>query len=305
MKIIFMGSPAFAAPSLIKLLENNFSISAIFTSPSKPSGRGQKVNNSVIHNLANQYNLEVYTPSTLKDQNAIDLISKIDADLIIVIAYGFIIPKAILESKKLGAINVHPSSLPKFRGAAPLQHTILSGDCTTSVCIMQMDEGIDTGPVLMSKDLDLPSDITFQQLHDVTAEMGAYLLIQTLRNIESIKPVAQDDIGSSYACKITKKDAKINWQEQAIIIERKVRSFNPSPCAFFEYNEEIFKVFSASAIDVDHKASAGTILNDNLLVACAHGTALDIKQIQRAGKNILEKKEFLRGYKLEKNTLLN
>ena len=304
MKIIFMGSPEFAAPSLIKLIENNFSLSAVFTAPAKPSGRGQKTKTSAIYRLAEKHNLPIYTPKTLKDASIQELIYNIDADLIIVVAYGFIIPKVILDCKKFGAINIHPSSLPKFRGAAPLQHTILAGDNKTSVCIMKMDEGIDTGPILMQEDLEFVSKITYKELHDLTAQIGADLLIKTLSVLDSITPAAQSTIGVSYAHKITKNDAKINWTDPAGVIERKIRAFNPNPGAFFEYNGEIFKIFDAIVTNIDSDEKPGTTITDNLLVVCGN-QALQIEKIQRAGKNILAKEDFLRGYKLEKNTLLN
>jgi len=304
MKIIFMGSPEFAAPSLIKLIENNFSLSAVFTAPAKPSGRGQKTKTSAIYRLAEKHNLPIYTPKTLKDASIQELIYNIDADLIIVVAYGFIIPKVILDCKKFGAINIHPSSLPKFRGAAPLQHTILAGDNKTSVCIMKMDEGIDTGPILMQEDLEFASKITYKELHDLTAQIGADLLIKTLSVLDSITPAAQSTIGVSYAHKITKNDAKINWTDPAGVIERKIRAFNPNPGAFFEYNGEIFKIFDAIVTNIDSDEKPGTTITDNLLVVCGN-QALQIEKIQRAGKNILAKEDFLRGYKLEKNTLLN
>jgi methionyl-tRNA formyltransferase len=299
-----MGSPEFAAPSLIKLIENNFSLSAVFTAPAKPSGRGQKIKTSAIYSLAERHNLPIYTPKTLKDASIQELIYNIDADLIIVVAYGFIIPKVILDCKKFGAINIHPSSLPKFRGAAPLQHTILAGDNKTSVCIMKMDEGIDTGPILMQEDLEFVSKITYKELHDLTAQIGADLLIKTLSVLDSITPAAQSTIGVSYAHKITKNDAKINWTDPAGVIERKIRAFNPNPGAFFEYNGEIFKIFDAIVTNIDSDEKPGTTITDNLLVVCGN-QALQIEKIQRAGKNILAKEDFLRGYKLEKNTLLN
>lgn len=304
MKIIFMGSPKFAEFSLLKLIENSFEITAVFTPPAKRSNRGQKINKSLVEELAEKYNLPVYSPISLKSKEVQELIYNINADLIIVVAYGLIIPKTILECKKYGAINVHPSSLPKFRGAAPLQHTILSGDNKTSVCIMQMDEGVDTGAILLKEDIVLSSNITYQELHDLTAKIGADLLIQTLHSIEVIKPSPQGETDVSYAPKILKTDAQINWYEEAVLIERKIRAFNPSPCTFFTYNNEIFKVFSANVVNINHNAPPGTILDDNLMVACGKN-ALQIQTIQRAGKNILTKEAFLRGYKLHKNTLLN
>lgn len=300
-----MGTPEFAVPTLKKLIGAvEHQVVAVFTQAPKFKGRGLKAIASPMHDVALQYNIPVYTPVTLRNQEALDLINFIAADVIIVTAYGFLIPSAILSAKKYGCINIHPSSLPRHRGAAPLQRTIIEGDLTTSVCIMQMDEGCDTGDIILEYRWELPARIPLQTLHDQAASIGANLLLTVLDNIDTLPRIPQAKEGMSYAHKLKKEEGKINWQESAYQIDCKVRGMNPWPGVYFQYNDKIIKVLEAENSNLDSKLPPGTVINDRLEVACGQGT-LVIKKVQQQGRKILNVEEFLRGKKISALTLLD
>lgn len=298
-----MGTPDFAIPALTSLIESSHIVSAVFTQAPKPRDRGMAEKLSPVHALAIEHNIPVYHPKTLRTVEALEIINNIDADIIVVVAYGFIVPKDILESKKLGCLNIHPSSLPKFRGAAPLQRTIIAGDKETAVCIMQMDEGLDTGDIILKQKLALASRITLKQLHDICANTGAELLIKTLDNIDTLKPTKQSAEGVVYAHKLTKEEGIINWNDSAFNIDCKVRGMNPWPGVFFEHAGNMIKVLEAEYQDISHEFAPGTIVNDELNIACGKGI-LAIKKLQRPGKAAVSTQEFLRGYDIGKNSKL-
>ncbi|WP_342225227.1 methionyl-tRNA formyltransferase [Rickettsia endosymbiont of Urophora cardui] len=296
MKIIFMGTPEFVVPALTKLISSNHKVVAAFTQPPKAKGRGLSETKSPIHQLADEAQIPVYTPTTLRNEEAANLINNIDADIIVVIAYGFIIPQNILDAKKYGCLNIHPSDLPRHRGAAPLQRTIIEGDKTSSVCIMQMDAGLDTGDILMKEDFELEDRITLQELHDKCASLGAELLIKTLANIDKIVPKPQSNEGVTYAHKLTKEEGRVNWQDSAYAINCKVRGMNPWPGVYFKYNDKTIKILEAEYSDEEHNFTPGTIINKKLEIACGKGI-LTIKKLQQEGKKVLNTEEFLRGVK--------
>lgn len=304
MNIIFMGTPDFALPSLQGLLSSEHKISAVFTAPPKPKNRGLEIIKSPIHKLAELYNINVYTPISLKSKETQDLIASLQADIIIVVAYGFIVPKAILAAKHYGCLNIHPSSLPKYRGAAPLQRTIISDEQTSAVCVMQMDEGLDTGDIILQEKFTLPVDITLEQLSEFCANIGAKLLLQTLAAIDTLPRTPQNNEGLVYANKLTKEEGKINWHWQARMIDCQVRGMSPWPGVFFQYQNKIFKVTEATAKQISHDLQPGTVIDNNLLIACGKD-ALQIKKIQQAGKNILSAAEFLRGTSITAGVMLN
>jgi methionyl-tRNA formyltransferase len=304
MKVIFMGTPDFAVPSLKSLISSNdHEVVAVFTQRPKAKGRGYVESFSPIHELAIASNIPVHTPKTLRDIDIQNLIHSIDADIIIVVAYGFIIPKAILESKKLGCLNIHPSKLPRFRGAAPLQRTIMAGDKETAVCIMQMDEGLDTGDILIMQDVSMGDKITYSELHDLCSNIGADLLLKTLDLLPNISPIKQNDDGLVYAHKLTKEESKIDFSKSAFEIECMVRGMNPWPGVYFEYSSEQIKVLEAVYESGDHNFPAGYVVDDNLKVACGSGFLI-FKKLQRPGKKALESKEFLRGMVIEIGMIL-
>ncbi|MDF2965988.1 MAG: fmt [Rickettsiaceae bacterium] len=303
MKVIFMGTPEFAVPSLQAIIDSNHIVQAVFTQMPKPKGRGYEVTISPIHALADKYNIPVFTPKTLRNEEIQSQVDEIDADIIVVVAYGFIIPKRILEAKKFGCLNIHPSRLPRFRGAAPLQRTIMAGDKETSVCIMQMDEGLDTGDIILEEVFALPDDITLPELHNICSELGAKLLIKVLNNIDSLPRIAQTEEGVIYAHKISKEEARINWQDSAFTIDCKIRGLNPWPGSYFIYKGEQIKVLKAKYEDTSRDYVPGTVLSGDLTIACGKGL-LTLLELQRPGKKALKTQEFLMGFPIKAGEVL-
>ena len=298
MKIIFMGTPEFALPTL-EALNKNHQVVAVYTQRPKPAGRGQAETLSPIHVLANSLNLPVYTPKTLRNSEAQAEFASFKADCAVVIAYGLILPKEILTATSRGCINIHPSMLPKFRGAAPMQRTILAGEKETAMCIMQMDEGIDTGDVLMYQKVDLNSNITYPELSTIMAQLGSEMLHKTLANLDNITPKKQSEVGASYAAKISKEEAELKWNESAEVLMRKVRALNPWPGTFFIHNNEKIKVFAAEYSIYEHNHKPGAIIdNKTLKIACSEGIFQPLI-LQRPGKNPTKVEDFVRGYKIE------
>ena len=304
MKIIFMGSSEFSCPALEQLIASKHQVVAVFTNPPKPKGRGHKLTATPVHDLALKHSLNVYTPATLKSEEVKEQITDIDADVIVVVSYGMILPKFMLNKTKYGCINIHPSKLPKFRGAAPLQHIILSGETESAVCIIQMDAGVDTGDILMQQNVTLKADIDYPTLSQLKANLGAELLIKTLENIDNIKAYSQDLQGVSYAHKINKEDLKINWQNSSQNIDRQIRAFCDYSGAFFLHNQEMIKIFKARYNNIQHENSCGKILDDKITIKCGFGELI-VEILQRSGKNKMTSQEFLRGYKLPIGTILN
>ncbi|KAJ6644995.1 Methionyl-tRNA formyltransferase [Pseudolycoriella hygida] len=320
-----MGTPVFAVPALQKLLASvDHQVVAVFTQSPKPKGRGLNEIASPVHNLALQHNIPVYTPFTLKSDEVLELINSIESEVIVVVAYGFLIPKVILQAKKYGCLNIHPSNLPRHRGAAPLQRTIIEGDSLSSVCIIQMDEGLDTGDILLQQTFTLPCRITLPILHDQCAEIGANLLLEVLRNIASLARTTQPLEGITYASKLKKEEGKIDWRDSAYRIDCKIRGMNPWPGVYFEYNNKIIKILEAEYQNIIspndfanfHKTNSlktkdiynnllpGTVINDRLFVACGTGILI-IKRLQHGGKKVLNIDEFVRGEPIPTGTILN
>ncbi len=289
-----MGTPDFAVPALEGLINSPHEVVAVFTQAPKPKGRGLALTPSPVHELANKHNITVYTPPTLKKEEYYQQVLNIEADIITVVAYGFIIPRIILDAKKHGCLNIHPSKLPKFRGAAPLQRTIMSGDTETAVCIMQMDDGIDTGDILLREDFPIPSDISLQELHDLCTAKGAKLLLQTLDQIDTLPHIKQSEEGASYAHKLSKEEGKIDWNEPAEVIERKIRAMNPWPCAYSDCQDMQVKILEAKACNQEHSFVPGAITRKESMIACGKGV-LEVKLIQKPGKKAMSFAEFLRG----------
>ena len=295
MKIIFMGTPDFAVPALRALLDSEHEVIAVYTAPPKPAGRGQALRKSAVHLIAEQAGLEVFTPASLKQERLPQ------ADIAVVVAYGLLLPQHILSAPKFGCLNIHPSALPRWRGAAPIQRTIMAADKETAVCIMQMDIGLDTGAVLMREDFVLPAKITAGELHDKCAEIGAQLVLKTINDINGLKPQIQPTLEVTYAKKITKNDELIDWTKPAQEIENIIRGLNPFPAAYFEYDGQKIKVFAADV--VEGEGEVGVTLDDALTISCGKN-ALKIISLQKAGKRIMTSKEFLAGNKIPAGTSL-
>jgi methionyl-tRNA formyltransferase len=310
-KIIFMGTPAFALPALEKLIASEHKVIAVYTAPPKPAGRGKEIKNTAVHELALKHNIPVFTPASLKAEQLPQ------ADIAVVAAYGILLPEHILKGPKFGCINIHPSLLPRWRGAAPIQRTIMAGDTQSAVCIMQMDKGLDTGDILMQENFALPAKITAGELHDKCASLGAELTLRVINNIESLKPKKQSADGDTYAKKITKEDEIINWNEPAETIEYQIRALNPFPGAYFMLDGKKLKVFEADvtsshpALDAGSKTpqqvrgvQPGEVLDNKLLIACGKD-AIRITKLQKEGKKPMTAQEFLNGASLPKGSKLN
>jgi methionyl-tRNA formyltransferase len=294
-----MGSPDFAVPSLNALVEAGHEIVAAYCQPPRPAGRGKAPRKTAVHEHAEELGIEVRIPKSLRNADEQAAFTALEADLAVVAAYGLILPKEILEAPRLGCVNVHASLLPHWRGAAPIQRAILAGDEISGITLMQMDEGLDTGPMLARQTLDIRGK-TAGQVTDEMANLGARLLIEWLNTPTPAQP--QPIAGASYAKKIDKAEARIDWTQPAEQIERQVRAFNPVPGAWFEAAGERIKLLEA-AVGSDASGKAGEVLDDCLTVACGHGYIRPLK-VQRAGKSAMTPGELLRGFPIPEGTQL-
>ena len=289
MRVIFAGTPDFAATHLQAILDDDrYQLVAIYTQPDRPAGRGKKITQSPVKKLALANDIQLEQPASLTDIKTQETIARLEADVLIVVAYGLILPRAVLDIPRLGCINVHGSILPKWRGAAPIQRAIEAGDRETGVTVMQMDVGLDTGPMLTTSQCTIDDKETSASLYSKLAVLGAQALINTLEKMRSGTAVgiAQDSTQSSYADKIAKQESLIDWSASVTEIERRVRAFNPFPAAYSLVNGQRIKIWLASADSRDYHGVPGEILsadNDGLLVKCGNG-ALLISTIQLAGK---------------------
>ena len=302
LNIIFAGTPDFAAQHLQALLHSQHNVIAVYTQPDKPAGRGKKLQASPVKQLAEQHNLPVYQPKSLRNEEAQAELKALNADVMVVVAYGLILPTEVLKAPRLGCLNVHGSILPRWRGAAPIQRAIWAGDAQTGVTIMQMNEGLDTGDMLHKVYCDIEATETSASLYHKLAQLAPPALIDVLDHLESGKFPAetQDDSQSNYADKLSKEEAKLDWSLSATQLERNIRAFNPAPVAFLTVtingNEERIKIYQAEVLPHQDKP-AGTVLafdKKGLQIATADGV-LNIKQLQPSGKNPMSVQDFLNG----------
>lgn len=302
-RIIFMGTPEFAVPALQALLDHEYPVIAIYTQPPRPAGRGYHVQKSPVHLLGDRYHIPVFTPKSLKTTEEQTHFKTLKADIAVVAAYGLLLPQAILEAPPLGCLNIHASLLPRWRGAAPIQRSILSGDHETGITIMQMDVGLDTGAMLLKESIPITSQTTASTLHDQLALLGAPLLLKTLEalHLHKITPHPQPIIGVTYAHKITKQEGQLDWTQDATMLERQVRAFTPWPGAWFIYQGETYKVLAADVLPLSGKA--GLVLDDQLTIACGH-QAFRPQFIQKQGKKACSLKDFLNGHAIPAGTQL-
>ena len=297
LKLIFAGTPDFAARHLAALLSSDHEVVAVYTQPDKPAGRGQKLTASPVKELALAHDLPVYQPASLRNEAAQAELAALGADLMVVVAYGLILPKAVLDTPRLGCLNVHGSLLPRWRGAAPIQRAIWAGDAETGVTIMQMDVGLDTGAMIRKVSCTIASDETSASLYDKLAELGPQALVDTLNAIAAgdTTAEAQDDALANYAQKLSKEEARIDWSMEAVAIERCIRAFNPWPISWFEVAEQTIKVWQAEVIDSDHGQSAGTLLKadkQGIDVATGKGV-LRLLTLQPPGKKAMSVPDLL------------
>ncbi len=301
MKVIFMGTPEIAASILQKIAKEHQVVCA-YTQPPRPAGRDMQLRPSDVQIMAESLSIPVRTPTSLKTEKEQMDFANLNADVAVVCAYGLILPQAVLDAPKLGCINIHASLLPRWRGAAPIQRAIQAGDTETGITIMQMDAGLDTGDMLLRGIIPITPDTTAGKLHDSLMEMGGDLILKVLK--DTYTPIPQPTEGVTYAEKIKKEEAKIDWTLPARQIERNIRSFNPFPIAYFMLEGERIRVFSAEVEQENTTQPAGTVLDDELLIACGNGTTLRLTVLQRAGKKKMSAQDLLKGWKLPKGIKL-
>lgn len=304
MKVVFMGTPDFAVPAL-RAIAAEHEVVCVYTQPPREAGRGNKILKTPVNLAAEELDLPVKTPFSLKKPEAQDELRSLNADIAVVAAYGLILPKAVLDIFPKGVVNIHASLLPRWRGAAPIQRAIEAGDKKSGVTIMRVDEGLDTGDMLLKGEVEIDENTTGEILHDRLAEIGKTLILQALQNIDNLKPEKQDDSLACYAKKLEKSEAKLDFNRPADELERKIRAFNPYPGAYFEYNGERFKVFAAEVLNDNAGMEPGSLVpNDSgLLIECNPGM-LFVTEIQRQGKRAMPTEELLRGFEFAEDTIL-
>ena len=297
-----MGTPDFAVPSL-KLINSNFNVLAVFSQPARPNGRGLKTKKSSVETAAKELNLNIITPLTLNDEQIFSEFDQLKPDLVVVVAYGLLLPEKYLKVPKYGCINGHASLLPRWRGAAPIQRAIEAGDTKTGSCIMLMEKGMDTGPIISSEVIDIRKHDTSKIIHDKLSKSTAKLLVQAIKNYEEgiVSPINQKLDGIKYANKIHKNEAEIDWELTSIEIFNKVRAFYPFPGTYTRYSSKIIKVIKTNLSDIVHNSEPGTIINTDqkIVIACGNKSALEIKLLQKPGKRMISANDFLNGTKIK------
>ena len=308
MKIVYMGTPDFAVPPLAALVQNGYEVTAVVTQPDKPKGRGKTLMPTPVKEEAMKHDIPVYQPLKVREPEFVETLKKLEPDMIIVAAFGQIIPKAILDMPRFGCVNVHASLLPKYRGAAPIQWAVLNGDQVTGVTTMRMDEGLDTGDMIMKQEVIVDEDETGGSLFDKLSEVGAKLCVKTMEAIENGTAVytPQDDALATHTGKIQKEMGSIDWSKDAEVIERLVRGLNPWPSAYTRIDDKNLKIWRAKVISHEVKAAPGCILKvtkDELEVQTGNGV-LALLEVQLEGKKRMTTDAFLRGYQVTEGSFL-
>ena len=299
MKIVFFGTPSFSVTILNALIEEGHQVVCVYSQPPSMAGRGQKVRNSPVHARANELGLLVRHPSRLSDDKIVQDFLDLEADVGVVVAYGLLLPKEILDGSRFGCLNVHASLLPRWRGAAPIQRAIMAGDPTTGVCIMRMDQGLDTGAIVDTFEVEIGEQETSGELHERLSNIGANLIVHTISKITDIVDIQQANQGITYAQKVLKNETLIDWQQPAKEIDRLIRAMSPWPGAWCHVNGERLKLLGSYTKNI--KADPGKIL-DSFTVACGTG-AVSITSVQKPGKRIVTTEEFLKGNSLPEKLL--
>lgn len=307
LRIIFMGTPDFSVPVLTALIGQGHEIVAVYSQPPRPAGRGMELRKSPVHSKAEEFVIPVFTPTSLRDPNEQEIFARHDADLAVVVAYGLILPSAILQAPRLGAYNVHASLLPRWRGAAPIQRAIMAGDSQSGVAIMKMDEGLDTGPVAMVETVSIGPNMSAGQLHDALSALGADLMVRAVSALErdSLVLTPQPEPGVTYAAKIGKSETRIDWSFPADDVHNHIRGLSPFPGAWcqFPFGEKTERVKLLRTIVTDASGNPGEVLDDKLTIACGQGS-IRLLQLQRAGKQMADADAFLRGNPVGSGTVL-
>ena len=294
MKVVFMGTPDFSVPVLEALVEAGYEVLCVYCQPPRPAGRGKKDRPSPVQAKAEELGLPVRFPKSLKGEAEQAEFATLEPDIAVVVAYGLILPQAVLDAPAKGCLNIHASLLPRWRGAAPIHRAIMAGDKETGVCIMQMEAGLDTGPVLLRKAVEIGAEETTAELHDRLSALGAGAIIEVLANLDGLEPVLQPEEGVTYAKKIDKAEAWVDWSKPAIEVDRLIRGLSPFPGAWCDVDGERLKLLRSRV--VEGKGAAGQVLG-GLRIACGDG-AVEILQAQRQGKRPMEAEELLRGFEL-------
>lgn len=302
MKLVFMGTPNFSVPALKALAQSNHQICAVYSQPPRPAGRGKKLRLSDVHKEALDLGLTVHNPTSFKSDKDRTIFRKLKADIAIVVAYGLILPNQILSAPKFGCLNIHASLLPRWRGAAPIQRAIMEGDDETGVCIMKMEEGLDTGPILSSRKIQIKENDNAKILSERLSLVGSKLIVEVLDALSEFKAYSQSAAGVTYARKIEKSETKIDWSLPAKTINRKIRALSPFPGAWTEINGERIKLLASKVINKENEP--GMILDKGFSIACGQ-KAVEITEAQRPGKSAQKSDVFLRGFRLQKGSKLD
>jgi len=302
LRVAFMGTPDFAVPTLAELIAQGHDVACVYSQPPRPKGRGMALEPGPVHAFAERAKLPVRTPLALKGADEQAEFAALELDAAIVVAYGLLLPKAILDAPRLGCFNLHGSLLPRWRGAAPIQRAVMAGDAETGVMVMRMEEGLDTGPVLMAERVPVRRK-TSGELSAELSRLGADLMVRSLSALErgAVTPQPQSEQGVTYAKKISKEEARIDWSKSAVEIDCLIRGLAPMPGAFTEVKGERLKILYA--MPVRDRGEAGEVISDDLTVACGEG-ALKLLKVQRAGKGVMEARELLKGFALPPGTKL-
>ena len=300
LRIVFAGTPDFSVPPLKTLLAAGHEIVGVYTQPDRPAGRGMKLRPSPVKAEALKHDLPVFQPETLKTAEAQDELAALKPDVMVVVAYGLILPPAVLAIPTHGCLNIHASLLPRWRGAAPIQRAIDAGDEETGITIMQMDAGLDTGPMLLKKHTPIHETDTAQTLHDRLSQLGADAIVEALTHLEQLTPEAQNDAQATYAAKLSKEEGRIDWHQPATVLKRKIHAFNPWPTAFTTWLGKPLKLLTATALPDPSNAAPGTVIavqHDGIDIATGDGT-LRVHTLQPAGKRAMDATDFAHGHAL-------
>jgi methionyl-tRNA formyltransferase len=305
MRIIFAGTPDFSVGVLEALITAGHEIKGIYCQPDRPKGRGRVLTACPVKEKALEHNLEVFQPESLKDESAQQTLASLNADIMVVVAYGQLLPKIVLETPKYGCLNIHASLLPRWRGAAPIQRAILAGDKQTGVGVMQMNEGLDTGDILLEKTCDISDDDTAQSLHNKLSILGSQAIVEALNSIDDLSPTTQNEDGVTYAKKLSKDEAWIDWSQSAVQINQQIRAFNPYPIAQThaqsdKFEGKVLRILSATVIGKAYDAKPGEVI-ECVKGACHVATGdgvLSLEQVQLAGKKVANIKDFTNAYQL-------
>ena len=303
LNVIFMGTPKFSIPSLEELIKNNFNIVTVYTQPPKKSKRGQRINISEVEEFSRKKKLNIRNPINLNNDEELKIFKDLRPDVVVVVAYGQIIPKKFLEISKFGFINIHASLLPKWRGAAPIQRAIMNGEKKIGVSIMKIEEKLDSGPVLSSEEIQLNQNLTYGEIEPKLSILGASLLIKTLQNLKNgkVEFKKQAQAEATYAKKISKNETRINWNLDAEVVMAHIHGLSPTPGAWFEYKGDRFKILKVSKSLSNGKP--GTVMDENLTISCK-SNSVQILELQKEGKNKQTAREFLLGNKISKDESL-